>query len=349
MPSMTVVIDTYNHERFIAAAIQSVLEQDFPHEQMEILVVDDGSTDGTPEIVRKFEPHVRLLRKQNGGQASAINFGIQQASGEIIAFLDGDDLWLPNKLSRVIQEFEKDPRVVMVYHRSSFFDMSDGSTWEPPLADVSGDVLGDRSKLRLYRGAATSSLAFRRAVLLRLAPVPVQCSFMHDIYLVSCVICIGNVAAIAESLTRYRVHGQNLCFAEKGRVDPELLRRRARTWSIAADSIEAWTRANAPLRSRLRMRILTRRWRVARDADEARTETPGRFRYFMSRCRFNLAYGWNTPLAEITYNWVHTFFELVVGREHSHYLEGVRTRIRRLANYFLQRRSPAPDRGKQPL
>ena len=77
-PFVSVLIDTYNHERFIEQAIVSVLEQDFPSSQMEIIVVDDGSTDRTAEIVRKFESRVRLLRKPNGGQASAFNTGISR-------------------------------------------------------------------------------------------------------------------------------------------------------------------------------------------------------------------------------------------------------------------------------
>ena len=98
-PAVTVLIDTYNHERFIEEAIVSVLEQDYPQSDTEVLIVDDGSTDRTPEIVRKFEPRVRLIRKANGGQASAFNAGIPQVRGEITAFLDGDDWWAPNKLS----------------------------------------------------------------------------------------------------------------------------------------------------------------------------------------------------------------------------------------------------------
>jgi glycosyltransferase involved in cell wall biosynthesis len=89
--SFVVLIDTYNHERFIEQTIVSVLEQDFPTADREIIVVDDGSADGTPEIVKKFEPRVRLLRKKNGGQASAFNAGIPQCKGEIVTFLDGGD------------------------------------------------------------------------------------------------------------------------------------------------------------------------------------------------------------------------------------------------------------------
>src|SRR6266851_3865984 len=90
---VSVLIDTCNHERFIEQAIVSVLEQDFPDSEREIIVVDDGSTDGTREIVKKFEARVRLLRKMNGGQASAFNAGIPECKGEIVAFLDGEDWW----------------------------------------------------------------------------------------------------------------------------------------------------------------------------------------------------------------------------------------------------------------
>src|SRR5258705_12191269 len=104
-PLVSVLVDTYNQERYIEQAIVSVLEQDFPPDDYEIVVVDDGSTDGTREIVRKFEPRVRLLRKDNGGQASAFNAAVPELRGEIIAFLDGDDWFAPAKLSAVMKEF----------------------------------------------------------------------------------------------------------------------------------------------------------------------------------------------------------------------------------------------------
>src|SRR6202521_2465444 len=115
-PCVSVLIDTYNHERFIEQAITSVLDQDMSMADVEIVVVDDGSTDRTPEIVRKFEPRVRLLRKPNGGQASAFNTGIPECHGEIIAFLDGDDWWAPGKLRRVLAAMESDPESGIVGH-----------------------------------------------------------------------------------------------------------------------------------------------------------------------------------------------------------------------------------------
>jgi glycosyltransferase involved in cell wall biosynthesis len=115
-PSISVLIDTYNQERFIEKAIESVLEQDFTTSEREIIVVDDGSTDRTPQIVRRFEPRLRYIRKENGGQASAFNVGIPECRGQIIAFLDGDDYWLPGKLSRVAEVFATNPPVGFVGH-----------------------------------------------------------------------------------------------------------------------------------------------------------------------------------------------------------------------------------------
>src|ERR1700746_1002350 len=107
-PFLSVLIDTYNHERFIEQAVLSVLAQDVAEGEREIIVVDDGSTDRTPEIVRRFEPRVRLIRKTNGGQASAFNTGIPECRGNIIVFLDGDDWWAQGKLQRVAEMFSTD-------------------------------------------------------------------------------------------------------------------------------------------------------------------------------------------------------------------------------------------------
>jgi len=89
-PFFTVLIDTYNYGEFIEEAVSTVLAQDFPPEQREILVVDDGSTDDTQERLWKFGEAIRYLRKPNGGQASAFNFGFEHARGKVIALLDAD-------------------------------------------------------------------------------------------------------------------------------------------------------------------------------------------------------------------------------------------------------------------
>src|SRR5882762_479801 len=92
-PYVSVLIDTYNHEQFIEQAITSVLEQDMSMAGVEILVVDDGSQDRTPEIVRNFEPRVRLICKPNDGPATTFNIATAECISDTIAFVIGDDLW----------------------------------------------------------------------------------------------------------------------------------------------------------------------------------------------------------------------------------------------------------------
>ena len=128
IPTVTVLIDTYNHERFIEEAIVSALEQDFPRAETEILIVDDGSTDRTPEIVRKFLPVVRLIQKRNGGQASAFNAGIPEARGEIVAFLDGDDWWAKEKLKVVADYLGTRLHLGIVGHGIYEVDSDTGNT-----------------------------------------------------------------------------------------------------------------------------------------------------------------------------------------------------------------------------
>lgn len=113
-PFVTVLVDTYNHQFFIEDAISSVLKQDFPASETEILVVDDGPTDNTAEIIQKFVPPVRLLRKVNGEQPSPFNAGILEARGEIIPFVDGDDWWAQGKLTAVTEAFAADAEVGLI-------------------------------------------------------------------------------------------------------------------------------------------------------------------------------------------------------------------------------------------
>lgn len=99
-PLFTVLIDSFTYGRYIEEAVRSVLEQDFPAQQVEILVVDDGSTDDTERRREQFGDAIRYLKKPNGGQASAFDFGWPHTRGEFIAMLVADDVWLPNKLRR---------------------------------------------------------------------------------------------------------------------------------------------------------------------------------------------------------------------------------------------------------
>ncbi len=113
MPKVTVIIPSYNCEAYIAETIGSVLNQTL--KDIELIVVDDGSTDRTREIVKGYGDPVRLITQQNARVCAARNRGISEAKGEFICLMDHDDYWYPEKLSRQIEEFARHPEAGIVY------------------------------------------------------------------------------------------------------------------------------------------------------------------------------------------------------------------------------------------
>lgn len=111
-PVWSVVIPTYNRRALVVEAVRSVLAQNYAG--IEIIVVDDGSTDGTAEALRRFGAKVRYLHQDNRGPAAAKNFGIAQAQGQFVSFLDSDDLWMSGKLETELKLFERYPEAEAV-------------------------------------------------------------------------------------------------------------------------------------------------------------------------------------------------------------------------------------------
>lgn len=111
--SISVIIPVYNGERYLAEAIESVRSQTY--QPLEIIVVNDGSTDGSAEVAKRFAPAVQYCYQPNRGAAAARNHGIKLAQGKFLAFLDADDLWVANKLAYQIQTFNDDPFLDMVF------------------------------------------------------------------------------------------------------------------------------------------------------------------------------------------------------------------------------------------
>lgn len=117
---VSVVIPAHNSRRYIVETLDSILAQ--RHRPLEILVVDDGSTDSTAQMVRGYTPEVRLIEQEQRGHPAARNTGIRAAAGEFLAFLDHDDLWSPDKLERQLASFEQNPALDLVFgHIQNFF------------------------------------------------------------------------------------------------------------------------------------------------------------------------------------------------------------------------------------
>lgn len=110
MPRISVIIPVFNRERCVACAVRSVLDQEFS--DFELIVVDDGSTDDTPRVLSAF-PQIRVIRTENRGVSAARNLGVSHAKGDLIAFLDSDDLWLPQKLRVQADFMEKTPNCLI--------------------------------------------------------------------------------------------------------------------------------------------------------------------------------------------------------------------------------------------
>lgn len=126
MKKFSVIIPAYGVEKYIGAAIESVLSQTYKN--FEIIVVDDGSPDRTVEICQQFiDPRIKIVSQKNRGLAGARNTGIRHAHGDYLAFLDGDDLWLPEKLEKHLEHLENSSTVGISFSRSAFVDETGNS------------------------------------------------------------------------------------------------------------------------------------------------------------------------------------------------------------------------------
>jgi hypothetical protein len=242
--AVSVLIDTYNHEHFIEKAINSVLEQDFPVADREVIVVDDGSTDRTPRIVQRFEPSLRYIRKENGGQASAFNVGIPECRGQIIAFLDGDDYWLPGKLSRVAEVLAKNSAVGMVGHAIKE-SLPDGQERISAPANDEKFRIQSVDSARLFRlrksFLGTSRMTMRAEMARSILPVPEALVFEADEYLFTLAAAMSEVVILQEPLTCYVIHGSNLYVsAGSGKAG---LRRKQQVMAALASSLQEKLRA----------------------------------------------------------------------------------------------------------
>lgn len=237
-PLVSVLIDTYNHEHFIEEAIQSVLLQDFPASEREILVVDDGSTDRTPEILSKFASQIRILRKPNGGQASAFNHGIPECRGELIAFLDADDWWAPDKLTRVTHAMAAEPEVGFIGH-GIINVFPDGTRRTETLRDGFCFQTNELSGALLFRrrGAfmGTSRMTVRRALLRHIVPIPEEIRIEADEYIYTLASVLAPLRILPEALTYYRMHADNAF--QISNADPVKLRRKLQSIAMLAKAL----------------------------------------------------------------------------------------------------------------
>lgn len=306
-PLITVLITTYNYGRFIEQAIDSVLAQDFPQGNLEILVVDDGSTDDTAEHVKKYGSRgsrIEYFHKTNGGQASALNFGFARARGEIVSLLDADDLFLPGKLRSVENAFQQDPTVGMVYHPYLEWNADTNQRRESSLPLVSGNAYTDPEQFFQYYPHPTSCIAFRRTPLERFLPIPDRIRMLADAYPVNLMPFVSTVLAIPEPLTLYRIHGRNNWFLESEPA-PAQRRRQLEAWQILVDAMFEWLARNRFSKKQPAIRDFRNRWASHQFRERFSADPPGRLRFFSFVV-------WHDHAFSRTQNWKHTTFNYLV-------------------------------------
>ena len=207
-PTVSVIIPTYNRAHLVGRAIRSVLNQTF--QDFEIIVVDDGSTDNTEEVIKSFnDPRIRYIRhEQNRGGSAARNTGIRAARGEYIAFLDSDDEWLPQKLERQVNAFKSlDETTGLVYTGLRFVDHKGALVWEQR-PNLSGYIF--HKLLRRNVIGTASSVMLRRDCLLFTGLFDETLPSRQDLDLWIRIARQFKVFPIPEPLTVHYVHEQRI-------------------------------------------------------------------------------------------------------------------------------------------
>jgi glycosyltransferase involved in cell wall biosynthesis len=212
MPLVTAAIPTYNRARFLPGALESVFAQTFT--DYEVVVVDDGSTDDTSEVVAPYLDRIRYLRQENAGRSAARNACIRAAAGRYVSFLDSDDRWLPGKLERHVPLLEARPSVGMVHGHVDVIDDDDRPL--PAATDfhhrlwsaahrAGASYAGYALECRCFSTATT----FRAEVFDRVGLYDESLA-LDDYELYLRVALDYEIVFLEESVAEYRYHGENM-------------------------------------------------------------------------------------------------------------------------------------------
>jgi GT2 family glycosyltransferase len=206
-PLLSIVIPAFNVEAYIEAAVHSALAQTI--QNIEVIVVDDGSTDGTAGRVQALDdPRIRLIRRSNRGLAATRNVGIRHARGFYVGFLDGDDLWKPERAARHLDVMEQDPRIGVTYSHYAYIDESGRPTGEILFSSVSEPNL----RQMVHRNRAGSSVILRMDCLMQsgLFDESLRSSEDYDLWIRVLARTPFRLRLVPEPLALYRVRPGSL-------------------------------------------------------------------------------------------------------------------------------------------
>jgi glycosyltransferase involved in cell wall biosynthesis len=204
----SILVNNYNYGRFVAAAIDSALQQDWPRK--EIIVVDDGSTDDSRAIISAYGDKIRAVFKENGGQTSAANLGFRHCTGDVIFFLDSDDILLANAVTTVIKAWHDDVSKIQFPMLMMREDGSLTGAIYPNLEEKHTPTWIRRSieLTSFYTSSPTSGNAWSRKFIDGVFPIPEQVRFF-DGYLNVLAPFVGDVVSLTTPLLKYRINTNN--------------------------------------------------------------------------------------------------------------------------------------------
>jgi glycosyltransferase involved in cell wall biosynthesis len=213
-PLVSILINNYNYGRFLGEAIDSALAQTYKN--IEVVVVDDGSTDNSAQVIAAYGDRIRVLAKENGGQSSAFNSGFEASRGQLICFLDSDDLFESHKVARVVEIFSSDSELGWCFDRARHFDDTT-KQWFPWKANTHEGKIDARSIVANghapYVFTSTSGLSFTRETLAHILPMPeslrIKSGISSDNYLKFAAYSVSSGWLASEQLTLQRIHGDN--------------------------------------------------------------------------------------------------------------------------------------------
>jgi glycosyltransferase involved in cell wall biosynthesis len=243
-PTFSVVICNFNYEKFIASAIESALKQTVLPK--EIVVVDDGSTDGSLACIEAYRGRVQILAKANQGQISAYNAGFDLVTSDYVIFLDSDDLLD----SRCVESLQSayDPEILKYHWRMNLVD-AEGAPTGGVIPALLFDGVADRDRLHLgvvHPSAPGSGNAYQVAMLRRLMPLPLDSVDKHgaDFFATRATVWLGRVKAMeALPLGAYRIHSES---DRDALVFGNAAKKKQYTYQQRVDRFKAWFTARYP-------------------------------------------------------------------------------------------------------
>jgi len=204
---VSVIIPTFNHAEFIASAVESCLAQTLS--PWEVIVIDDGSEDGTNEVLSQFGSRIRYIRQERAGVSAARNRGIEESGGEFIAFLDADDIWAPERLERQIEEFKKDSLIGLVHSGLSSFNSETGEQLSEITEGLSGWIADDLLLWKDPSIAAPGSIMTKRSVIMETGGFDPEIKVGEDWDFCYRIARKYKVAFVPLPLLKYRIHNSS--------------------------------------------------------------------------------------------------------------------------------------------